>query len=252
MPLIGSFPLATLADSPRNYSGCRLWLRADLGVTLNGSTVSALADQSGAGANAVQVTPAAQPVWGATSGPNNTPGMTFAGSQELLANAFDPLGSLQMDEFVVVVPGNTLGVLLDTTNKFEAGANGVRAEFLASGFNSFRGDSPAGGLNNAWRTTNPITISTPHIVEFQADRTVITEQVKILIDGVFVPQTLVINDDVIAAFVPKPMSIGANFDLSNGLNGVMCEVVVYNRLLSAQERSNVLRYLGTRYAITVP
>lgn len=44
-------------------SGLTLWLRADLGVTLNGGAVSAWADQSGQGNNVAQATPAVQPTF---------------------------------------------------------------------------------------------------------------------------------------------------------------------------------------------
>lgn len=48
--------------SPPTFSGTlKLWLRADLGITLNGSKVSAWADQSGNGNNVTQGTAADQP-----------------------------------------------------------------------------------------------------------------------------------------------------------------------------------------------
>src|SRR5216683_2644309 len=43
-------------------SGLQLWLKADAGVTLNGSTVSQWADQSGSGYNASQATTSKQPL----------------------------------------------------------------------------------------------------------------------------------------------------------------------------------------------
>lgn len=54
---------------PTNISGCVLWLRADLGKTLNGSTVSQWNDQSSSGNNASQGTAANQP----TDQPSDTP-----------------------------------------------------------------------------------------------------------------------------------------------------------------------------------
>jgi hypothetical protein len=71
--------------TPTSLSGCVLWLRADLGVTLNGSTVSAWADQSGNGNNASQGTAASQPTYNATTGPGGTlPGITFDGTSDML------------------------------------------------------------------------------------------------------------------------------------------------------------------------
>lgn len=60
-----------------------LW-RPDAGVTLNGSTVAALADQSGLGLHGLQSDPAQQVAWNATGGPNNLPRLTFTGNRHLL------------------------------------------------------------------------------------------------------------------------------------------------------------------------
>jgi hypothetical protein len=81
----GSVVGGAAAFTPTSLSGCVLWLRADLGVTLNGSTVSAWADQSSAGNHASQGTAANQPTYSATSGPGSTSGITFDGTADYLA-----------------------------------------------------------------------------------------------------------------------------------------------------------------------
>lgn len=67
------------------------WYRADLGVTLNGSTVSAWADQSGTGdsnKNATQGTAANQPTFTASDANfNNRPVLTFDGTTDYLKTA---------------------------------------------------------------------------------------------------------------------------------------------------------------------
>lgn len=62
------------------------WVRADLGVTLNGSDVSAWADQSGNGHDYAQGTASAQPAFQAAGGPNSQPCIEFDGVDELLVN----------------------------------------------------------------------------------------------------------------------------------------------------------------------
>lgn len=63
-------------------SGCVLWLRADLGITLSGSNVSGWADQSGNGNNASQGTSANQPSYNvADSQYGGRPTVQFSGSQ---------------------------------------------------------------------------------------------------------------------------------------------------------------------------
>lgn len=49
--------------TPATISGCVMWVRADLGITLNAGNVSAWADQSGAGNHATQGTGVQQPAY---------------------------------------------------------------------------------------------------------------------------------------------------------------------------------------------
>lgn len=69
--------LAAVAGRRRSFSPLdlspALWLRADLGVTLNAGNVSAWADQSGNGRHFTQGTAGAQPAWSATGGPTGGP-----------------------------------------------------------------------------------------------------------------------------------------------------------------------------------
>lgn len=69
-------------------SSLELWLRADMGVTLNGSTVSAWADQSGNGRNATQGTAANQPTY-VTGDPllGNQASLDFDGTNDTIATA---------------------------------------------------------------------------------------------------------------------------------------------------------------------
>jgi hypothetical protein len=63
--------------NPSSLASCVWWLRADLGITLNGANVSGWADQSGVGdtnRNAVQATAASQPAYRASDAAyNNKP-----------------------------------------------------------------------------------------------------------------------------------------------------------------------------------
>lgn len=74
--------------SPLDISGLVLWLRSDLGVTLNGSNVSAWADQSGQGNNVSQGTGAQQPPYVASDASfGGQPSLTFTnGSHQNLGS----------------------------------------------------------------------------------------------------------------------------------------------------------------------
>lgn len=67
-------------------AGAALWLRADLGITLNGSTVSAWADQSGNALDVSQATAANQPLYVA-SWKNSKPAMTFDATNDVLTRS---------------------------------------------------------------------------------------------------------------------------------------------------------------------
>lgn len=64
---------------PTDIGGCVLWLRSDLGVTKDGSSlVSLWADQSGNGNDAAQATAIRRPIWTANQ-LNGQPGIMFDG-----------------------------------------------------------------------------------------------------------------------------------------------------------------------------
>jgi len=74
--------------TPNSISGLYSWVRSDLGVTLNGATVSAWADQSGNGKNLTQGSAASQPTFNATDADyNNLPSLTFDGVNDCLAGS---------------------------------------------------------------------------------------------------------------------------------------------------------------------
>jgi hypothetical protein len=67
-----------VTDAP-DQSGILLHFRADTGITLNGSDVSAWADQSTGGFDLTQGTAGRQPAFSAAGGPNGTEAVDFAG-----------------------------------------------------------------------------------------------------------------------------------------------------------------------------
>src|SRR5262245_16371433 len=88
----GEVPSEGAPWRPVMLSGLKLWLRADMGITLNSGNVSAWADQSGSVQDFVQGTANKQPAWSATS-MNGRPGITFDGSNDCLRHADFVYGS---------------------------------------------------------------------------------------------------------------------------------------------------------------
>ena len=71
---------------PKSMTGVVVWLRADIGVTSDGGSVSAWSDQSGRGNDVIQVLPAARPVVN-TAFSGGKPSIDFAGTGQHLVNA---------------------------------------------------------------------------------------------------------------------------------------------------------------------
>ena len=73
--------------TPKDITGCVLWLRSDLGIILNGSTVSTWADQSGNGLDVSQSTDTRQPSW-VSNQPNGYPALTIGNGQPVQSGLY--------------------------------------------------------------------------------------------------------------------------------------------------------------------
>lgn len=93
---------------PTDFSGCQLWLRANRGVTLNGATVSAWADQSGNGNNATQGTAANQPTYGSATFAG-FPALDFDGVSDFLSVASADGLNPGVGSYLLIVAGRWLG-----------------------------------------------------------------------------------------------------------------------------------------------
>lgn len=249
MPFGGS-PQKAIADSPRVISNSLLyWSRADFN-TLNGSNAATLTDLSGNSLTATAIA-GQQAAFGATSGPNNTPGLTFTGGQIYSTPSFNPAVN-QIDVFYVVKYNNgaTFQVVLDFSTAGQSTVGGFSENFSGAASPIGRHSNTAGA--NIWGAA---AVSTPsfHIIESQHDKTQPAEQVSILTDGVLTAQTPTLQTGGTDLFGNFPLFIGARSGLLSGFQGVISEVFIYSGLLTAQQRSNLYRgYLGPRYGTAVP
>jgi hypothetical protein len=74
--------------TPGTIPGCKLWLAADTGVTLNSTTVSSWADQSGNSNDVAQGTGANQPTFNSSNASfKNRPTLTFDGTNAFMSKA---------------------------------------------------------------------------------------------------------------------------------------------------------------------
>ena len=249
----GSSPLLTLADSPKNIPGMVYWYRGDA-VHLTAGNVDTAIDKSGLGRNAVQAVGANQPVWGATSGPNGTPGWTSPDGVRLLVTPAINIGGLTMTNIVVLQPNMVAGTgaLLSTfTPVITIGQFLNACSVLGSPVLQGEHNGTAGFSN--WYSS-PIVNNTPHIAEFQHNKNVVSEQIRVYTDGALTAQSTTGADaDVTDPFGNFAINIGQRGNGTLGFTGVIAEIIGYTTLLTAQQRQNLYRgYLGPRYGIVVP
>jgi hypothetical protein len=213
-----------------------LWLRSDLGISLNSSNVSGWADQSGNGNNVSQATPGNQPAYVASGGPGGVPYLSLVGG----ANVHGLVGAntigAQPLEYVIAArstvsnPANTAYLIDFTLN--------VNATFQNNGTNV---------VDQYDGTTigNGVTVTTNS--DFVLDS---------YFNGASSQQTLNggapssgSNPGTTAPSTPFTVCNAGN--LTREWGGRIYEIVVYNRQLSASERLLVTRYMGTRYGVAV-
>lgn len=248
MPAPGS-PIVTASDSPRNLPGLQFWANAG-GVSITGSLVDKLIDQSGNGRDATS-SGAARPVWGAATGPNGKPSMTFAATQRLDTLAYNP-NSLQLVNIYVVKPTDVASARIIAQTVPGSGNGGFQDDWLgaSSQYNGQHYDSAGpttcsisrAGVNN-----------TDVIVEVRHDKTIPSGQVSILVNGVLGAQVPVLDTNCTSLFGNLPLTIGIRSTGILGWIGTISEMIQCNQLLTAQQSQWLYRgYLGPKYGISVP
>jgi len=239
-------PTATPTPGPFPTSGLKLWLEADAGVTLNGSTVSQWADQSGSGTNASQGTSASQPILVANA-LNGKPAVRFDGSNDYMT-------------FNLPINGLTgMTVFLVSSNRANQTAGSSQAEYAAIFWN----ETTSWGTvylspfqsQVAWRfgTTqvyNRQIYTRPSSVGSGYTRTTMKH------DGPAGTDTLYVNGVQVQSATGKLSALTGHQDTGNlgrgynnntYFNGDIVEVLVYNRALSDSERQSVEQYLDGKY-----
>ncbi|MTI40431.1 LamG-like jellyroll fold domain-containing protein [Fulvivirga lutimaris] len=229
------------SSGPRNV----LWLRSDVGVTQSG-TVSAWADQSGNGLNAVQATPGLQPAYsGSNASLNNLPSMNFGPSGSTNFHLAIPDNDLLDDSpgmsFFIVLNPSSSGVYGILNKRTSAGSNQAYRIYRNGG--NLTSDISNGAAAN-------ITLgNSPNIFSSIYDQTISGNKYNL-----FVNSTTNASSNVTTTLPNEtsPMYIG-NFNLGDNrsFDGDIAEVIVYQDALNAAERVIVENYLSQKYAISI-
>lgn len=213
-------------------SALELWLRADMGITLNGGNVSAWADQSGKGdanRNHLQGTAANQPLWNASdSGYGNQSTITFDNTNDGLQSGNWSVAPPTVGTLFIV--GNSDGA---ATNRNFFGDKGALQYCLyqdaASGMNYFQSAGLVLGGDSASK----------HV--FCVDMNGATT--KIYRDQL----TANVTGNAGAVAIPAT-TVGALTATTFPLNGKIAEVIVVSTIATLAQRTAAEAYLGARYA----
>ncbi len=231
---------------PNSLSNLSLWLKSDIGVTLNGSTVSSWNDQSGNGFNAIQNTVANQPLFISTDNNlNSYPSLKFDGVNDLLTGV--PIPNLNTSSMTVFVVGKG-----DTQNSTNAAFFSVNSFFAGFWLTRRAATSKIGVYNNGNLLTG---------VSSSLNSTGFNYKLFSYNKNFGVSSTLKLNGIVegtstnsvaVNGFTNANYIIGSGTG-STGVNyaGSIAEVIVYNRTLSISEQDGVEKYLMDKYATPI-
>jgi len=231
---IGGLNIRTTAFSPANLSGLSLWLKADAGVTLSGSDVTAWADQSGNGNNAIPLEGTGSPTYQANS-INSKPSINFNSSfLQIPANSIGNSGNIS----IFIALNYTSGDFI--LNKGD-GASFAGSEWeIAVGYGFGYVDISV----EQWKYSTYTQGTGLQLLGGIATAGVF--QVAINGTNVGTPP------DAPSQLNPISQIIGIGGNGAGGsLNANMkiAEIIIYNRAVTTPERQQVEAYLNTKYSI---
>jgi hypothetical protein len=246
----GEAPLdAATAGFPA--AGLVLWLRGDRGVYKTaGNAVCGWADQSGRGAI---LTPyAGRPSWSAT-GIAGLPAVRSTAAGEGLSVG-GVLGIAPTSARTIIA----VSQLVSATNRFQAceqGQSGSPGTYIGLDANTFDTAGSREGvymMNNAYDSALATTTASPRIHVYTISTmtlgTPVLSGIDYRVDGV--TQTLTRTSGGLGNGNFEDFS-GANYtSVATTSEGIVAEVLIYDRALSVAERSAVEAALKTRYGIT--
>lgn len=254
--IIGVLSTASSTPAPP-ASGLVLRLRGDLGITPNGSNVAAWADQSGNGNNVAEATAGLQPAITASS-INGRAAVTFAGTQgssaKVLAGTTRIVPATHARTMYTVLKLNTN--VATAYNQLMAWTTGLGGAYnwLASG-----GPAADNVVNNdvsnnsrGYTTTFSPSIATPYLIKHTFSGTIdVNTNMTFTVNNS--PQTATSSAGLTTEAGTDGFTIGGlrsdGFQLS--LNADICEMLVYDHVVTAPEDLNVRTYVESWYGIAL-
>ena len=238
---------ASAPFSPADLTGLSLWLKADAGVTLSGSDVTAWADQSGNGNNA-RSSPGSRPTF-VSPFSNGKPAIEFDGQGQIMQIAdANSLDFLNMSSFIVLEyigqgTGNNI-VYIKNANAGDPEDQAMYGLIGSNGETLVSFSMNVGGWSD-YQTSISIANAIPKILSMTYDG---TDQ-NVYSNGGF-SDTFSIGGDI--ATSTGLLQIGGynqSFDAAEYFYGRIAEVIMYDRAVNGAELQQVETYLNAKYAI---
>lgn len=237
------FSFTTSAASPGGVSGATSWFKADAGVTLNGSNVSAWANQV---ANPVltqltQATSSLQPAY-SSSGWNFNPNITYNADMldTTMTSVFDVLSATSNDVFGVVSKSSSSAVYLQISD------DGRTSNRFSCEGSTFHFPSTYSVLSTGFTATEPSI--------FNAATTTSGSQSSFVLNG-GTAATLTYVGSLSAGSIPRYVIGACKFNsgatIGYYLYGSFPEVVTYNVSLTPTQKKQVQSYLAVKYGQTL-
>jgi len=228
--------------APTDIAGCRLWLDADSGVTIDGATgnVSSWTDQSGTGLVLTAPAAARQPsLVAAAIGPGSALQFTAATDADPNSSVLTGPGFTGTDAAMAfIVAQETSGMATLTASTMLADTNTPSSRLsIASSF--------AGGYVWQIEVTTPLQGSAidtdPHV--FCADYSA---------GNLYIDHALDAGPSSVGTSTWDGIVVGGDpAATSYGFNGYIAEVIVFDSILSSSDRLLVESYLASRYDVTL-
>lgn len=229
---------------PTDIAGCILWLRADMGITLNGSDVAAWADQSGNGNDGIQGTAVKQPAYAATGGPTGGPVVDFDDNANKQFLDFTGMSDASKNlTFFAVYRNRNANVPNHTGHLFSFYKyGGVLTDAGVGGNFGYSQEDTGNAMGIAAKTTNPATWEC------------ITWRVTDLVSWEGFRNGALLNTVVPtkSADIGTSVALGAthpSWTNAYPTGAVLAEFIVYNTALAAGDRTAVEEYLMSRYGL---
>jgi hypothetical protein len=235
--------------SPMQVPTCALWLRADLGLSVNTgtTTVTSWLDQTGNTNNTVNAAGTGTVTLSALTTPlnfNGFPAIITSGSPTGwlgTSSSGSGLSISQPDSVIVVVQTAVLNASVPVC--YVSGSSSSHQSVAQSANNDLQVQINAGTSVNQAVTSNLLNNPSILQVDFNgASSNIYQNGVLQNTSGALNPGT---NALTFAA-------IGANFNGTNVFDGYIAEVLAFQPVLTPVWRTLVTRYLGGRYGIAVP